>query len=135
MSWHQDGKIHISWGPEGEKLSAAEKETHAAELVAEAEMRQDEYDAAKKSLEGMPYVPVPIDQLADIYERMLRLVNLGQSRLDELDTLPEPVRELRRAVFNQADFGAVYAGQWLPPELRTRTRDKVKAELSAKPTL
>lgn len=37
-------------------------------------------------------------------------------------------KELRRDVFQQADFGAVYAGQWLPPEVRKATRDKVKAE-------
>lgn len=128
MSWHQDGQIHVTWGPEGEKLSPEEKDQHAAQLLADAKARREQHEQADKALEGLPFVAVPIEQLTSIYERMLRLVMLGQSTLSEVDTLPEPVRKLRHAVFDQADFGAVYAGQWLPREVRQATRDKVKAE-------
>lgn len=131
MGWHQDGEIHITWGPEGEKLSAADQEKEAATLLADAKARREQHDKADKALEGLPFVAVPIEQLTDIYERMLRLIALGQTALSELDTVPEPVRELRRAVFNEADFGAVYAGQWLPPHVRKASRDKVRDELTA----
>lgn len=128
MSWHEDGQIHISWGPEGEKLSPAEKDQHAATLLADAKARREQHNKADKALEGLPFVAMPIEQLTDLYERMLRLVKLGQTDLKEIHTLPEPVRVLRREVFNQADFGAVYAGQWLPPHVRNAAREKIKAE-------
>lgn len=128
MSWHADHKIHITWGPEGEKLSPEEKDKYAAQLLVEGQARRDEHDAAIKALEGMPYIAVPIEQLESLYERMLRLVILGQSTFAEIHTLPEAVRALRRAVFEQADFGAVYAGQWLPPHVRKAVREKVLAE-------
>jgi len=126
MSWHADNKIHISWGPEGNKMTPEEKEAYANGLLADAKSRREQHDKADKALEGLPFVGVPIEQLADIYERMLRLIDLGQSRLDELDTLPESVLALRRKVFDQADFGAVYAGQWLPAHVREATRKKVE---------
>lgn len=131
MSWHADGKLHITWGPEGERLSSVEKDKYASELMEDAKKRREQHDMADRALEGLPFVAVPIEQLTSLYERMLRLVILGQSRIDEIHTLPEPVRSLRHAVFEQADFGAVYAGQWLPPHVRKATRDKVKAEETA----
>lgn len=36
--------------------------------------------------------------------------------------------EVRRAVFAQSDFGAVFAGQWLPKALRQEIRDLVKGK-------
>lgn len=132
MSWHQDGQIHISWGPDAEKLSAEEREKYAAELMADAKARREQHDKADKALEGLPFVAVPIEQLTGIYERMLRLVNLGQSKVEEFHTLPEPLLALRRAVFNEADFGAVFAGQWLPPQVRKATSDKVRTEIKGR---
>lgn len=131
MSWHEDGQIHISWGPEGRNLSPAERDQYAAQLLADSKARREQHDKADKALEGLPFVAVPIEQLTSLYERMLRLVMLGQSKLDEIHTLPEPVRALRRAVFEQADMGAVFAGQWLPPYVRKATREAVKAETPA----
>lgn len=109
----------------------AEQEKIAAELVANAEKRREEHDRAVKALDGLPYVAVPTDQLVDIYERMLRLIQLGQFTIEEAkeyDSLPEPVRALRRAVFAQADFGAVHTGQWLPKDIRKAVYAKVKGE-------
>lgn len=123
---------HITWGPEGERLSPEEKDEHAAQLLADAKARRELHDKADKALEGLPFVAVPIEQLTDIYERMLRLVGLGQSKIEEFHTLPKPLMALRRAVFTEADFGAVFAGQWLPPHVRKATRDKVRAEELAK---
>lgn len=131
MSWHQDGRIHVTWGPEGEKLSPEEQEKMAAELMAEGEARREEHDAAIKALEGMPFIAVPVDQLADIYERMLRLVKMGQSSLDDWSTKPKELMDLRSAVFRQADFGAVYAGQWLPRDIQDAIRKKVQDEIKA----
>lgn len=126
MSWHADRKIHISWGPDGEKLSPEDKEREAATLLADAQARREQHDKADKALEGLPFVAVPVEQLTDIYERMLRLVMLGQTSISDLTALPEEVRQLRHKVFEQADFGAVFAGQWLPPHVRKATRDLVK---------
>lgn len=126
MSWHADGQIHISWGPEGEKLSSEDREKYAAELLADSKARHEQHEQADKALEGLPFVAVPIEQLESLYERMLRLVQLGQSSIKEIHDLPEPVRKLRLAIFEQADFGAVYAGQWLPPHVRKAVREKVR---------
>lgn len=128
MTWHQDDQIHISWGPEGERMSPEDQEKYAATLLADAKARREQHDKADKALEGLPFVAVPVEQLTDIYEKMLRLVALGQTAIAEFGTTPEPVLALRRKVFEQADFGAVFAGQWLPPHVRKATRDKVRAE-------
>jgi hypothetical protein len=85
-----------------------------------------EREAATKALEGLPYAAIPIDQLASIYERFLRLTRLGQATIEEWDAMPEAEVKVRRAVFAQSDFGAVFAGQWLPKELRLQIREKSK---------
>jgi len=126
VTWHADGKMHITWGPEGEKLSPAEKDKYAATLLADAKASREQHDRADKALEGLPFVAVPIEQLTDIYERMLRLIKLGQTDLKQFTTEPDAVRKLRSEVFSLADFGAVFAGQWLPPHVQKAVRDKVK---------
>lgn len=131
MSWHRDGQIHITWGPEGDKLSPEEKDKAADELIAKSRERMEMHERAQKALEGLPFVAVPVGQLADVYERMLRLVRLGQSSIEEWTTAPEPMRKLRSAIFRQADFGAVYAGQWLPREVQNSVREKVAADVQS----
>lgn len=124
MGWHADGRLHITWGPEGEKLSAEEKDQEAAKLLAEADARREQHDKANAALAGMPFIAVPTEQLADLYGRMLRLIQLGQTSIKELETTSPEIMALRRKIFTEADFGAVYAGQWLPREIRKRVRDE-----------
>ena len=88
----------------------------------------EQHEAAVKALEGLPYTAVPTDQLASIYKRFLRLTALGQASVPEWLAMSEAEAEVRHAVFSQADFGAVFAGQWLPRELRQEIRDLVKGK-------
>lgn len=89
----------------------------------------EQHESAKRALEGLPYVAVPIDQLASIYKRFLRLTRLGQASIEEWMAMPESEAAIRHAVFDQSDFGAVFAGQWLPRELREEVRNLVKGKL------
>lgn len=127
MSWHANRQLHITWGPEGEKLSPKEKELHAAQLLADAKARREQHDTADKALEGLPFVAVPTEQLADLYGRMLRLIRLGQTGIKEFASTPPEVMALRRQIFTEADFGAVYAGQWLPRDVQKKVRDEHEA--------
>lgn len=123
--------IHITWGPEGEKLSVEEKQAIAADLLRDANERREAHDQAVKALEGMPYIAVPIEQLADIYARFKRLTRLGQRSLDTHDQLSPEVHALKRAIFNEADFGAVFAGQWLPKDERAKVIEELRSSAEA----
>lgn len=96
------------------------------EAKKELALHREQATAAQKALEGLPYVAVPLDQLASIYERFLRLTRLGSLPLDQWEGMPEAEVQVRRAIFRQSDFGAVFSGQWLPRELRAATRAKSK---------
>lgn len=124
MGWHADGRLHITWGPEGEKLSPEDQEKEAAKLLSEADARREQHDKANKALEGLPFVAMPVEQLADLYGRMLRLIRLGQTSIIDLESTPPQVMALRRKIFSEADFGAVYAGQWLPRDVQKQVRDE-----------
>jgi hypothetical protein len=119
--------VHITWSPDANP-TAEEMEAAKAAVRAMATKMKQEREAATKALEGLPYVAVPIDQLADIYKRMLRLTRLGQGTIEEWCQRSEAERDLRHAIFEQADFGAVFAGQWLPREKRDEIRHLVKGK-------
>lgn len=121
-------KMHITWGPGAKDMSPEEIRKVEAEHWAMATKMSQEREAARKALEGLPYAAVPIEQLADIYKRFLRLLRLGSLPLDEWHGMPENEAKVRRSVFRQADFGAVFAGQWLPSELREEVRNLVKGK-------
>lgn len=121
-------RIHVSWGPEGEKLDPEEKQKIMDQLLADAAVRRQEHDKAEAALAGLPYAAVPIDQLADVYARMLRLTKLAQATIEEWSAQPKEVSALKHKIFEQSDFGAVYAGQWLPRDVRDATREQVEAE-------
>jgi hypothetical protein len=127
MPWI-DENTHVTLGPTAGEMTPEQLEAHIAEFKAMARKMGEEREAASRALEGLPYAAVPLDQLADIYKRFLRLLRLGSLPLDEWDGMPENETKVRRAVFNQADFGAVFAGQWLPRELRQSIRDLVKGK-------
>lgn len=121
-------KMRISWGPGVKDMSPEQIRAIEAEHWAQAQKMSREREAATKALEGLPYAAVPLDQLADLYKRFLHLLRLGSLPLDEWDRMPEKEAHVRRAVFRQADFGAVFAGQWLPRELREDIRNLVKGK-------
>ena len=92
------------------------------------------HDQAKRLLADAKlddlFAVIPLDQLASMYERFMLLTRLGQSSVEEWASMPKEVSDLKHAIFRQSDFGAVFAGQWLPKALRDATREKVRAQLS-----
>jgi hypothetical protein len=124
MPW-VDENTHVTLGPEAHAMSADGLRSSIDDIKVRARQWYEQSEAAQKALEGLPFVAVPIDQLADIYERLKRLTALGQSTIDEWLSASEEVRLLKRAVFEQSDFGALYAGQWLPKEVRERIIEKM----------
>lgn len=127
MPWI-DNTMHVTLGRGAEGMSPEEIRAVAEEWRHAAIQSREQSDKAAAALQGLPYAAVPLDQLADIYKRFLRLLRLGSLPLDEWDGMPENEVQVRRAVFRQADFGAVFAGQWLPRELRDEMRNLVKGK-------
>ena len=82
--------------------------------------------AQAQSSVGDGLVVIPLEQLASMYERFLRLNRLGQATVDEWVDMPEAVKAVKHAVFEQSDFGALYAGQFLPKAVRDEVREKVR---------
>lgn len=125
MPWIDDS-LHVTFGPGAASMSQEQIEASIAEIRERGRVMTEQREAAEQALEGLPYVAVPIDQLAN--KRFLRLTALGSLPMDQWDGMPEVEAEVRRAVFVQSDFGAVFAGQWLPRELRQEIRDLVKGK-------
>ena len=71
-------------------------------------------------------VSIPVSQLLDIYDRFSQLTKLGQSDYRTYMEQSEEVRALKGKVFELAEFGAVFAGQWLPREVMNEYRSKQK---------
>lgn len=87
------------------------------------------YEQARSLLESHGLWPdfavVPVEQLVEMYERFHRLTKLGVATIEEWQKMAAPEAELRHAIFRQSDFGAVFAGQWLPRDVHERTREKL----------
>lgn len=100
------------------------------EVRERAKRWMDRYDQAQALLakHGFDdaFVVVPIDQLASMYERFLRLTKMGQATIEAWQAMPKETADLRHAIFRQSDFGAVYAGQWLPRTTRNEVREKAR---------
>lgn len=90
-------------------------------------------DAALVAIEAAGNRIVPTDQLADIYKRFRRLIHIGQAEVDEWLKMPPGEAAIRHAVFAEADFGALYAGQWLPRDVYEAARKEAQAALAARP--
>ncbi len=71
-------------------------------------------------------VAVPVEQLVEMYERFCRLTQLGQTNIDDLGKTPKEIMELRSKIFSESDFGAMFAGQWLPKEARNAARERLR---------
>lgn len=127
-------KIHVTWGPDAHKLSEGERQAIVDGLIADGNKRHELQLRAEDALKDLPYCAVPTAQLADMYERFLRLIRLGQSSFAEWEAAPKELRSLRSKVFAQADFGAVFAGQWLPRDVQNEVRKKLEDEATAAKT-
>jgi hypothetical protein len=101
-----------------EESMAAVKEVHRAQQILR--------EAGITSV-----VAVPADQLSDMYARFLRLNKMGQATIAEWTNMPKEVAFLRHQIFAQSDFGACFAGQWLPLDARDATRQMVMDEQKA----
>jgi hypothetical protein len=89
-------------------------------------------DAALAAIEASGNCLVPVDQLADIYKRFKRLTHIGQAEVEEWIAMPPGEATIRHAVFAEADFGALYSGQWLPRAVHEQARTEVQAEIAAR---
>jgi hypothetical protein len=127
MPWIDDS-MHVTFGPGASNMSPEQIEASIAEIREKGRVMMEQRQQAERALEGLPYAAVPLDQLASIFKRFLRLTALGSLPLSQWDGMPETEVQVRRAIFAQSDFGAVYAGQWLPKELRQQIRDLVKGK-------
>lgn len=127
MPWIDDS-LHVTFGPGAADMTSEQIEASIAEIRESARLMSEQRQQASKALEGLPYAAVPLDQLASIYKRFLRLLALGSLPIEQWDGMAEAEVQVRRAVFRQADFGAVYAGQWLPREMREEIRYLVKGK-------
>lgn len=124
MPW-VDESLHVTFSPAAADMSPEKLEAAIEEIRQRGRLMSEQRDAAHKALEGLPYAAVPLDQLASIYKRFLRLTRLGSLPMEQWDGMPESEVAVRRAIFQQSDFGAVFAGQWLPRPLRQEIRDLV----------
>jgi len=127
MPWIDDS-LHVTFGPGAAEMSPEQIEASIAEIREKGRVMMEQRQQAEKALQGLPYAAVPLDQLASIYKRFLRLLALGSLPISQWEGMPESEVQVRRSVFAQSDFGAVFAGQWLPKELRQEIRDLVKGK-------
>lgn len=127
MPWI-DESLHVTFGPGAADMSPERLAESIAEIREKGRVMMEQREHAEKALQGLPYAAVPLAQLADIYKRFLRLTKLGSLPFEQWDGMPEAEVEVRRAIFAQCDFGAVYAGQWLPNDLREEVRNLVKGK-------
>lgn len=123
MPWI-DENLHVTFSPGAAEMPAEQLEARVAEIREQGRVMGEQRQAAQEALQGLPYAAVPLDQLANIYERFLRLTRLGSLPMEQWKGMPEAEVEVRRAIFRQSDFGALFAGQWLPKDLREATRLK-----------
>lgn len=79
---------------------------------------------AQEKIADPELVVIPVEQLADIYSLLLSLLQLGKATISEWMYMPDGEQKVRHKVFQLADFGAVFAGQWLPKEIRERVREE-----------
>lgn len=108
--------FHVDWGPEAHKLTPDER----AQAILDA---LDESPGAQPQV-GEPlrerWTAIPTDQLVDVYDSLRRLTGLGQATIDEWLAMDPALAKLRHEIFSECDMATVFAGQWLPRELRDR---------------
>lgn len=71
-------------------------------------------------------IVVPLDQLAEIYLRLSVLTRMGQATNEEWDAMHPTEKKIRHRIFGEAEFAAMYAGQWLPRDEREKAREQCR---------
>jgi hypothetical protein len=107
-------KSHVSWGPEGMKMSEEEQ----AKIL--NKIHDDMEEQFSKTVE------IPIVQLEDIYESLYKLSKLGQATVQEWATMHDSERALRVQIRNALDMSLSLAGNWLPKENKKDIKHKLK---------
>lgn len=80
---------------------------------------------ALKEVATAPQVLVPVDQIEEMYERFKRLTRMGQATIEEWRAMPEAEAKLRRAIFAEAEWGCLLAGNWVSKEGRAKVRARL----------
>jgi hypothetical protein len=110
-------KRHVSWGPEGHKMTQEEK----AEYILQIE------DQVAAELANT--VSIPVSVLTDISDALHNLHKLGQATIDEWTHMSESERFLRHKVGELAEFPAMFAEQYLPANIQIeRRKDRLRRE-------
>jgi hypothetical protein len=122
MPWINEN-VHVTFGPDASKLTPKELRAAVTEWEKAADKFRGQHDQARAALKDLPFVAVPIEQLADIYSRFRRLTRMGVATVEEWSAMSKEVADLRHAIFREADFGAVQAGQWLPHDVHSAAFD------------
>lgn len=117
---------HISWGPNAVNLTSEERARVVAKLEQASNAWSKEVEAAQNALKGTSFVAVPVAQLADIYAALRRLTHLGQMDVRDWDSIPTEVKDLKGQIFREVDMATVFAGQWLPKEVRDRVAKETR---------
>lgn len=84
MPWI-DESLHVTFSPGAANMPPEKLEAAIAEIRQRGRLMSEQREAATKALEGLPYAAVPLDQLASIYKRFLRLTSLGSLSLEQWD--------------------------------------------------
>jgi len=92
---------HVSWGPEGMKMSEEEQ----------AKILNKIHDDIEEQFSKT--VRIPIVQLEDIYESLYKLSKLGQATVQEWATMHDSERALRIQIRNALGMSLCLAGNWL----------------------
>lgn len=112
--------------PEWEQMSKNARRDYSAQAEAALEA------SGLWPYRDMEFVPIEIGQLRSIHGRFQRLVKMGQATWEQWEAMSPEMRELRHAIFGEADFGAIFAGQWLPDERGAMTEQKSRNVMKLK---
>ncbi len=103
---------HVSWGPEGHKMSDEEKAAYL--LKVEAQVRSDLANT----------VEIPVSQLVAIADSLRALSDLSKADVHEWMKMPKEIADLRHQIGALVDMSHVFAEQWLPEDLQKQRREE-----------
>ena len=101
---------HVSWGPEGDKMSEEEKSAYILKITKQI----------KEELSNT--VTIPVSQLIDIANSLQKLVDLGKINVKELFNISNELFSLKNKIYELAEFPHMFAEQWLPLDIQKERR-------------
>jgi len=107
-------KSHASWTSEGEKLSDEEK----------AKIINDMYDGVQEQMNET--VEVPVIQMKDIYESLLKLSALGKTTVEKWSNMSTKEVTLMLKVRDAVGMSLCLAGNWLSKEDKREIKNKLE---------